>query len=93
MIALFKRLIKAILMILGLSEEERELKAKFKQTVQQKKAEAMSIEDAKANLEQARRDLHARVIKIRGRLASQHDAEDRRSSTGIGTGIKKPSRS
>lgn len=75
-------LFKAVKLLLGLSEEERELKEKFQETVRQKKDETMSIAEARSKLEQAHMDLHARTTKIRGKLDSQHDTEDRRSSPG-----------
>lgn len=75
-------ILKAVKLLLGLSEEERELKEKFRETVRQKKDETMSIADARGKLERAHRDLHARTTRIRGKLDSHHDTEDRRSSPG-----------
>jgi hypothetical protein len=71
---------RAVKLLLGISEEEKELKEKFKEAVRQKKDETMSIAEAREKLEKAHLDLHARTTKIRGKLDSQHDAEDRRSS-------------
>ncbi len=82
MTSLLKRVARGMTMILGLSDEERDLKSMVRETVRKKKAEAMSIDEARTNLEQAHRDMHSRTGRIRGRLASHHDAEERRSSPG-----------
>lgn len=68
-------LFAALKTLIGTSEEEKELRRKTREAIEARKDRAHSIAEARAKLEKAQRDVHARANEIRKRQDSNYDEE------------------
>ncbi|KKM01997.1 hypothetical protein LCGC14_1788860 [marine sediment metagenome] len=68
-------IVAALKTLFGTSEEEKELRRRTRELIRTKKNRTNDIAEARAKLEQAQRDVHARVDEIRKRQDSNYDEE------------------